>query len=130
MQGHSHCNMGVSPSGVDDRHRQKIIDQLEPDMFYLFMIWNKSLSVHTLIYDMARNVLCEDKDVDVKLLGDEDMDEFLDDAKEKVQKHVYKKSEAVHVRVGERDVDIDRFEHHSLYGIYGTYDLGGSAWRH
>ena len=50
------------------------------------MIWNKSMSVHTLVYDMARNILYEDKDVSVKLLGDEAMDAFLADAKEKVQK--------------------------------------------
>jgi len=89
MQGHSHVNMGVLPSGVDDKHRQQILEQLEPDMFYLFMIWNKSLSIHTLIYDMKRNVLYEDKDVEVRLLGDDDMDKFLADAKEKVQKFAH-----------------------------------------
>ena len=92
MQGHSHVNMGVSPSGVDDTHRQKILDQLEPDMFYIFMVWNKSLAVHTLIYDMAQNVLYEDADVEVKLVGDDGMVEFLADAKEKVQKSGYKKT--------------------------------------
>jgi hypothetical protein len=86
MQGHSHVNMGVSPSGVDDSHRQKILEQLEPDMFYIFMIWNKSLSVHTLIYDMARNVLYEDKDITVKLFGGDEMDGFMADAKDKVRK--------------------------------------------
>ena len=42
MQGHSHVNMGVSPSGVDDKHRQKILDQLEKNMFYIFMVWNSA----------------------------------------------------------------------------------------
>jgi hypothetical protein len=46
MHGHSHCNMSVSPSGVDSHHREQIIEQLDGDMFYIFMIWNKSLSVH------------------------------------------------------------------------------------
>ena len=91
MQGHSHVNMSVSPSGVDDKHRQQILEQLEQDMFYIFQIWNKSLSVHTLIYDMARNVLYEDKDVEVNLLGCDGMDEFLADAKEKVKKFSHKK---------------------------------------
>ena len=93
MQGHSHVNMGVSPSGVDDKHRQQILGQLEADMFYIFMIWNKSLSVHTLIYDMARNILYEDKDVEIKLAGFEDMDTFLADAKSKVQKQSFKKKQ-------------------------------------
>ena len=87
MQGHSHCNMNVSPSGVDDKHRQHILDQLEQDMFYIFMIWNKSLSIHTMVYDMAQNVLYENNDVDVKLQNDEAMDGFLADALEKVKKH-------------------------------------------
>jgi len=86
MQGHSHVNMGVSPSGVDERHRQQILDQLDEDMFYIFMIWNKALKTHTLIYDMAYNILYEDKNVSVKIIGDESLDEFLADAEEKVQK--------------------------------------------
>ena len=85
MQGHSHVNMGVSPSGVDSGHREKILDQLEPDMFYIFMVWNKRLDSHTLIYDMANNILYEDKDVTVKLLGDDSLDAFLADAEKKVQ---------------------------------------------
>ena len=92
MQSHSHVNMGVSPSGVDNKHRQQILDQLESDMFYVFMVWNKALSVHTLVYDMAANVLYEDDDVEIKLLGDEDMNEFLADAMEKVQKSGTKKN--------------------------------------
>ena len=92
MQGHSHVNMGVNPSGVDDKHRQQILEQLEADMFYVFMVWNKSLSVHTLVYDMAANILCENDDVEIKLLGDEDMGEFLADAMEKVQKSGTKKN--------------------------------------
>jgi len=86
MQGHSHVKMGVSPSGVDDAHRKQILEQLEQDMFYIFMIWNKSLMVHTLIYDMANNTLYEDKDVEVKLLGNEGLVEFMADAKDKVCK--------------------------------------------
>jgi len=89
MQGHSHVNMGVSPSGTDEKHRQQILEQLDPNMFYIFMIWNKSLSVHTLIYDMARNILYENKDVAVQLLGGDSMDEFLTDAREKVRKKSY-----------------------------------------
>ena len=86
MQGHSHVNMGVSPSGVDNSHREKIISQLEPDMFYIFMIWNKSLSVHSLVYDMENNILYENSDIAVKLLSDDSMDVFLADAMEKVQR--------------------------------------------
>ena len=135
MQGHSHVNMGVSPSGVDDKHRQQILDQLEKDMFYIFMIWNKSLTVHTLVYDMARNVLYEDKDVDVRLFGGESMDEFLDDARAKVQKktHRVKKSngEAKNQSASQLALgaDFDMFGDYTYHGMYDQFDLGGQRWR-
>ena len=137
MQGHSHVNMGVSPSGVDNQHRRQILEQLEPDMFYIFMIWNKSLSVHTLIYDMARNILYEDKDVEVKLMGGEDMDEFLADAKEKVQKlnhrKINKKSKGKEKIENQSDFDADLAQYgyypYSQHGLYDLFDLGGERWR-
>ena len=133
MQGHSHCNMGVHPSGVDDRHRQQILDQLEPDMFYIFMIWNKSLSVHTLIYDMARNVLYEDKDVSIRLFDNEEMGAFLKDAKTKIQKKSAKKtkSETASQILGQPGIydDVDDYEHDPLSYLYDPYDLGGPAWK-
>jgi len=153
MQGHSHVNMGVNPSGVDNQHRAQILAQLESDMFYVFMVWNKSLHVHTLIYDMARNVLYEDDDIEVKLFGDEGMDVFLADAKEKVQKagcrkdttgvksratepsrlrsnrpsHIPERLEAASEYPGTAidPADFDDFYH---YGMYDPYDLGGPAW--
>jgi len=86
MQGHSHVNMGVTPSAVDTGHREKILEQLDADMFYIFMVWNKALKTHTLIYDMENNILYEDGDIIVKTIWDDTMDAFLADAEEKVQK--------------------------------------------
>ena len=135
MQGHSHVNMSVSPSGVDDKHRQQILDQLEQNMFYIFMIWNKSLSVHTLVYDMARNILYEDDDVDIQLLCDDDTVDFLADAQEKVQKKSYnnkKYSGDTKKESGEQMSfcgDFDDFERGSLYDMYDPYYLGGSKWK-
>jgi len=128
MQGHSHVNMGVSPSGVDDKHRQQILDQLEPDMYYIFMVWNKSLSIHTLIYDMARNILYEDSDVDVMLVDDGGMDEFLADAKKNVQKPVAKKHKNKHKprrpSIGQIELDAE-LDDYPQYGTYGRYNFGG-----
>jgi len=118
MQGHSHCNMDVSPSGVDDKHRQHILDQLKPEMFYIFMIWNKSLSVYTLVYDMAKNILYEDDDVEVKLQNDESMDEFLADALEKVKKPENKKSRAASKKQNAEQIGLDYD-----FGDYEDYDF-------
>jgi hypothetical protein len=131
--------MGVSPSGVDDKHRQQILNQLEPDMFYIFMIWNKSLTVHTLIYDMMRNVLYEDRDVDVRLFGGEGMDEFLADAREKVQKkssakkngNEPKKQHEKQLGLGDYDdfdYDPELFGDCMYCGLYDPHDLGGRGY--
>ena len=117
LQGHSHVNMSVSPSGVNERHRQQILEQLEQDMFYIFMIWNKSLSIHTLVYDMSRNILYENSDVEVKLLTDEDMDTFLADAQEKVQKRSALKS-TKKTRKEERLEQIKLEEYYEEFGDY------------
>ena len=150
MQGHSHCNMGVSPSGVDDKHRQQILDMLEADMFYIFMIWNRSLSIHTLVYDMAQNVLYEDKDVEVKLLNGEDMDNFLADAQVKVTKPsnkttakktkpgpkdqrtnrigIYAGTHGHQIELDNDDYDYTGIEHYLPDSVYDRYRLGGRAW--
>ena len=90
MQGHSHVNMAPSPSGVDLTHQEKILEQLEDDMFYIFLIWNKSYKRNIKIYDLQKNILFEDADVDVKIvdagLG---LDEFIAQAKELVKSKVY-----------------------------------------
>lgn len=86
MQGHSHVNMGTTPSGVDETHQAKILEQLEDDMFYIFLIWNKSNSKFIKIYDLKKNILFETDDVSVEVLDDgSGIDEFLADAKKLVE---------------------------------------------
>lgn len=86
MQGHSHVNMGVNPSPVDETHQSKILEQLEDDMFYIFLIWNKRGDKTVKIYDLKKNILFETPDVEVKVLDDgSGIDEFLSDAKEMVK---------------------------------------------
>jgi hypothetical protein len=86
MQGHSHVNMSVSPSGVDTSLYERILNQLDDTMFYIFLIWNKRGEKTVKIYDLAKNILFETSDVDVHILGNGfDMNAFLTDAREKVQ---------------------------------------------
>ena len=123
MQGHSHVNMSVSPSVDDDRHREQILNQLEGDMFYIFMVWNKRLETHTLIYDIVKNVMYEDGDITMKIAGDDSLDEFMADAKEKVQK----KRAAVRVRAkGSRHEtppgSLLSYLHGQGYGLQEAYE--------
>lgn len=85
MQGHSHVNMGVSPSSVDTTHQEKILEQLEDDMFYIFVIWNKKNDKTIKIYDLAKNILFDTTDVDVMVVEDETgIEKFVRESKKMV----------------------------------------------
>jgi hypothetical protein len=56
MQGHSHVNMGVTPSSVDTSLYDRILEQLDDRMFYIFLIYNKRGEKTYKIYDLAKNV--------------------------------------------------------------------------
>lgn len=90
MQGHSHVNMGTTPSSVDITHQEKILAQLEDDMFYIFMIWNKRGEKTIKIYDLAKNILFDGIDVSVEVQDDgTSMSAFIADAKKMVQDKKY-----------------------------------------
>lgn len=90
MQGHSHVNMGTTPSSVDTSLYDRILEQLNDDMFYIFLIWNKRNEKTIKIYDLAKNVLFETADVTVSVREDDiGMERFLKDAKEMVQDKKY-----------------------------------------
>lgn len=90
MQGHSHVNMGTTPSTVDTSLYERLLDQLDDTMFYIFLIWNKRNEKTIKIYDLAKNVLFETADVTVSLIEDgTGMEKFLSAAKEMVQDKKY-----------------------------------------
>jgi hypothetical protein len=68
MQGHSHVNMGVTPSGVDENLYESILAQLDDTMFYIFMIWNKKNDKTCKIYDLAKNILFDTTDCEIKII--------------------------------------------------------------
>jgi hypothetical protein len=91
-QMHSHVNMGVFASGTDTQHQEEILEQLEEDDFYIFMIWNKSLKVYMRVFDMQKNILFETDDCEWAVLDDTiGLSTFIEDAKKIVveQKTTY-----------------------------------------
>lgn len=90
MQGHSHVNMGTSPSSVDTTHQEAILEQLEDADYYIFMIWNKRMESTIYIFDMENNAMYENSDISI-YIGDEDFDMagFLRDAKDSVKTKTY-----------------------------------------
>lgn len=86
MHGHSHVNMPTSPSAVDIDHQQKILEQLENDMFYVFLIWNKKGERTVKIYDLSQNILYENSDITVGVIESEEIGTFVADMKDMVAK--------------------------------------------
>lgn len=86
MQGHSHVNMGVTPSSVDTALYDRILEQLDDSMFYIFMIWNKKSDRTIKIYDLRENVMFETKDVDFRIEG---LSEWYEDAMNNLSKKTY-----------------------------------------
>ncbi len=90
MQGHSHVNMAVSPSSVDETLYESILSNLGDEDFYIFVIWNKKGDRTVKIYDMAKNIFFDTNDCDVEIVAEDGgITEFLEDAKKKVEVKKY-----------------------------------------
>ncbi len=86
LQGHSHVNMSCVPSPTDTSLYDRIFSQLEEDMFYVFLIWNKRNERMVRIYDMAKNMFFDTDDVTVQVLdGPYGIREFLSNAETMVK---------------------------------------------
>lgn len=90
MQGHSHVYMDTFASATDLEHQGKIIKQLEGDMFYIFMIWNKRFKFTAKIYDLKINTLFEPGDISVQMVGtSQGLLDFLNEARSMVKTKTY-----------------------------------------
>lgn len=90
FHGHSHVNMGVTPSGVDMTYRHNILNNFgtpsaTSDLFYIFLIFNKKGDISGEIYDLQNNALYpKSTNTDEINIVVEDCDwltDFLDEAK-------------------------------------------------
>lgn len=99
FHGHSHVNMGVTPSSVDTNYRINIIKNFgkptpEDDYFYIFFIGNKKGSYDIEIYDISNNVLYNTKDIllNVELEEGETLQKFMCEAESVVSEITPKQS--------------------------------------
>ena len=100
FHGHSHVNMGVTPSSTDDRYQKDMLGRLNGDglteqaraelkasmgkmAFYIFMILNKSGSTCVRVFDYWGNAYYEGNEITIEHEPDEFTD-FFADAKAKV----------------------------------------------
>lgn len=66
MQGHSHVNMHTTPSMTDENFYASILRTLQKDDYYIFIINNKRNELNIMIYDYARNIIFDKKDINVQ----------------------------------------------------------------
>lgn len=85
MQGHSHVNMGVTPSGVDEQYYRDLLAHVTD--YYIVMVLNKRNDATVRLYDVANNVLYEDLSYELILDG-RPATSWYDSAAENVHTHV------------------------------------------
>lgn len=96
LHGHSHVNMGVTPSGTDMAYRHNVLDNFglpneQTDLFYIFLITNKREEMSAEIYDLQNNALYSTDEISFDVIVDDDdyLAEFLSEAKSCVKEANY-----------------------------------------
>lgn len=69
MHGHSHVNMSVFSSGVDDQYQKDILAKVKDGDYYLFLIMNKKLEICPLLYDFNQKILFEKDDIKIEIVS-------------------------------------------------------------
>ena len=65
--GHSHVNMAVYSSGIDDAYQRDLITKVKDGDYYLFLVLNKKMEMFALLYDFNQQVIFETKDIDIQI---------------------------------------------------------------
>ena len=74
FQAHSHVNMGVTPSGVDEAFYQDLLSQVRD--YYIIMVTNKRGDNHIRFYDMENNIVYTELELKVLLDNGTDVDKW------------------------------------------------------
>lgn len=78
FQGHSHVNMSVTPSGVDENFYQDLLSQVRD--YYIILVTNKRSDYHIRFYDMENNIVYTDVELKVLLDNGTGVDQWYQDA--------------------------------------------------
>ena len=86
FQGHSHVNMGVTPSGVDEQFYQDLLSQVQD--YFIICVTNKRNEYTVRFYDIANNILYTDIKIQVLLENGTDVEGWFEDTKEQLKTRV------------------------------------------
>ena len=67
FHGHSHVNMSVFSSAVDDAYQQDILTKVDEGDYYLFLVLNKKHDICALLYDCAQQILFTTHDLEIRI---------------------------------------------------------------
>lgn len=68
LHGHSHVNMTVFSSSIDDGYQKDILTKVEDGDYYLFLVLNKKHDICALLYDLDQRIFFENKDIIIQIL--------------------------------------------------------------
>lgn len=134
FHGHSHVNMGVTPSGVDTNYQEEMLETLED--FYIFLIINKRDDMWTKIVDVQDNIVYDKEDIEVRVTGANKFDDWAaktikENLKEvtvvrqstvtpaKTAHETY--SQMVMSQIDQRKKEETKTEEQDRYGVWGRY---------
>lgn len=72
--GHSHVNMNVYSSGVDDAYQRDLITKVGDDDFYLFLVLNKKMEMYALLYDFHQQLMFNTNDINIEIINNSNED--------------------------------------------------------
>ena len=83
FHGHSHVNMGTTPSGVDEQFYHDILTQVTD--FFIITVTNKRNEYTTRFYDMEHNILFTD--VPISVIDNEglELDSWYEESKKQLE---------------------------------------------
>ena len=86
FHGHSHVNMGTTPSGVDEQFYHDILTQVTD--FFIITVTNKRNEYTTRLYDMEHNILFTD--VPISVIDDEglELDLWYEESKKQLEEPI------------------------------------------
>lgn len=82
FQGHSHVNMGVTPSGVDEQFYQDLLTQVTD--YFIITVTNKHGAYTTRFYDIENNILYSDVPIKILLGNGTDLEKWYEEAEDKL----------------------------------------------
>lgn len=63
FHGHSHVNMGVTPSGIDTKYQADMLPNITD--YYIYMIFNKRSEMYACIWDVEHKTFYDVNDIEI-----------------------------------------------------------------